>query len=119
MVKTEKILLNLLASMNAAGQASLVEYAQFLVTRHPAKTVSVSPLKIERPADESVIAAIKRLSRTYPMLDKEALLHETSSFMTLHVMQGRKATEIIDEMEVYFRQQYEQFCLRKQNDSDA
>jgi len=105
--------------MDEAAQASLIEYAEFLAARHPAKQTPVSLVGIERPAEESVVAAIKRLSHTYPMLDRQALLHETSSFMMQHMMQGREAVEVIDEMEIYFLRQYEQFSLRGQDDSDA
>ncbi|MCW8962293.1 MAG: Crp/Fnr family transcriptional regulator [Gammaproteobacteria bacterium] len=119
MTKTEKILLSLFASMDAVAQTSLIEYAEFLAARHPAKQTPAAPLEIERPAEESVVAAIKRLSHTYPMLDRQALLHETSSFMMQYMMQGREAVEVIDEMEIYFQRQYEQFSLRGQDDSDA
>jgi len=119
MTKAEKTLLGLFISMDAAAQASLTEYAEFLAARHPAKMTSTLPLEIERPAEESVVAAIKRLSHTYPMLDRQALLHETSSFMMQHMMQGRQAIEVIDDMEIYFQQQYEQFSLRGQDDSDT
>lgn len=119
MTKSERTLLKLFASMDAAGQASLTEYAEFLAARHPAKEMVTSPIEIERPTGESVVSALKRLSHTYPMLDKQALLHETSSFMMQHMVQGRESVEVIDDMEIYFKQQYEQFSLRVRNDSDA
>lgn len=65
------------------------------------------PADIPRPESESVVAAIRRLSQTFPMLDKEALLHETSALMTAHLMQGRGAVEVIDELEIVFRRHYE------------
>ena len=119
MTKTEKTLLAMFSSMDESGQSALLEYAEFLAARHPLKQVSMKPLDIERPAQESVVAAIKRLSHTYPMLDRQALLHETSSYMMQHMMHGRDAIEIIDEMEVYFRRQYEQLDLRDQDDTDT
>lgn len=105
--------------MSEEGQTSMLSYAEFLAVRHPTKHTATAPLDIMRPAQESVVAALRRLSRTYPMLDKQTLLHETSSFVTQHIMHGREAAEIIDEMEIYFRQQYQQFNLRNGNDSDA
>ena len=111
--------MELFASLDTTGQASLTEYAEFLVARHPAEKVSVTPEIIERPETESVVAAIKRLSHSYPMLDKQALLHETSSYMMQHMMQGREAVEVIDDMEIYFSQQYERFCIREQGDTDS
>ena len=119
MTKSEKNLLGLFSSMDEKGQSALLEYAEFLAARHPAGQVSMTPLDIERPEQESVVAAIKRLSNTYPMLDRQALLHETSSFMMQHMMHGRGSIEIIDEMEIYFRQQYERLGPGDQDDSDT
>jgi len=113
MMKSEKALLNIFASMDKVGQTSLIEYAEFIADRHPAEVTSATPLDIARPNTENVVAAIKRLSTTYAMLDKQALLHETSTFMMQHMMHGRGAVEVIDDMEIYFKQQYEQYCLRE------
>jgi hypothetical protein len=49
---------------------------------------------------------MKRLSATYHMLDKSKLLNETSALMAQHVMQGRPAHEVIDELEVVFELHY-------------
>lgn len=118
MNREERKLISLYTSMNDVGKSALIEYAEFLAERHQAKQHSVTPIEIDRPLDESVVAAIKRLSKTYPMLDRQALLHETSSFMMQHMMQGRAAIEVIDDLEVYFRDQYEQFCIKVNYDSD-
>ena len=119
MTTEERKLFSLYSAMDQAGKSALVEYAEFLAQRHRAEQHSVTPLEIGRPQDESVVAAIKRLSQTYPMLDRQALLHETSSFMMQHMMQGRAAVEVIDDLEVYFRDQYEQYCTRINYDSDG
>ena len=42
------------------------------------------------------------------MLDKSLLLNETSALMTQHVMQGKDAVEVIDELELLFRRVYEE-----------
>jgi hypothetical protein len=118
MTGDERKLLNLYAAMNSAGRSALIEYAEFLAERHRVEHHSTEPLMIDRPQIESVVAAIKRLSKTYPMLDRQALLHETSSFMMQHMMQGRAAVEVIDDLEIYFRDQYEQYRLKGSHDSD-
>jgi hypothetical protein len=115
MTKSEKQLLTLFSSMDTKGQEALISYAEFLAQRHPAKPVAGTPLDIVRPEQESVVAAIKRLSHTYPMLDKQMLLHETSSFMMQHLMQGRASVEVIDDMEIYFSEQYQHYCQRRQD----
>lgn len=108
-------LLRLYRQLSKAGQRSLLDFAEFLVQRQDANDEATEadagparePLDIPRPASETVIAAIRRLSRTFPMLDKDEILHEASALMTAHVMQGRSAAEVIDDLEAVFRRHYE------------
>ena len=72
------------------------------------------PVNLPRPENESVVAAIRRLSKSYRMLDKSDMLHETSDLMSSHVLKGRPAEEVIDELEVLFLRHYEK---KKQADS--
>jgi len=97
---------NLLDKLPAAQQQQLLEFAEFLSERYPgtAETRITEPLPIERPTEETVVAAMKRLRDTYPMLDPEKLLHEASGLMSSHMLQGRPAAEVIDELEQLFRQ---------------
>jgi hypothetical protein len=66
------------------------------------------PEAIPRPDDEKVVAAVKRLSKTYYMLDKKTMLGVTSDLVTQHILHGREAVEVIDELESLFEQQYRQ-----------
>jgi len=114
--KAQKQLLALFDSLPAQAQQALLDYAEFLKARYPVDIeISHEPQDISRPGNETVVLAIRRLSKTYPMLDREALLHETSSFMMQHIVQGKQAREVIDDLEVYFRQQYEDFVARQGN----
>jgi hypothetical protein len=74
------------------------------------------PGNMERPQQESVVAAIRRLSNCYPMLEKEMLLHETSDLMSSHILKGRAATEVIDDLEELFSTRYDAY--RKQLEQD-
>ncbi len=113
----EKRLNEILRRLPAAQAAALLEFAEFLLIRHgstgaeatPGITAAETPtpLDIPRPAEESVVKAVKRLRATYPMLDARKLLNETSSLMTQHVMQGRDKIEVIEELEILFRTHYE------------
>ena len=108
MNKSEKKLLNLYRDLPEAAQSNLLDYAAFLVERYPPQAqVAQDPQEIPRPTEESVIAAVKRLSATYPMLNKDSMLHETSALVAQHLIQGRDATEVIDELEDIFRQRYQ------------
>ncbi|OUD15547.1 hypothetical protein [Thioflexithrix psekupsensis] len=104
---------HLASALPAAEQAMLLAFAEFLHARTaaavPCPAPSPTPLAIPRPAQESVVKAIKRLSQTYPMLDKSALLNEASQLLSQHVLQGRSASDVIDELEVLFQRRYELF----------
>ncbi len=107
----EKKLLNLFRELPEAERQTLLDFASFLNHRHNEARASLPPSKpqpLPRPEKESVIAAIKRLSAGYPMLDKARMLNETSLLVTQHVMQGRPAVEVIDELELVFERHYQQ-----------
>lgn len=104
-----KKLLDLYGKLPEHDQKTLVDLAEFLVSRcgnHKPATIP-EPEKIPRSHDESVVKAIKRLSATYFMLDKSAVLNEASSLMAQHVMQGRPANQVIDELEDLFKSHYQ------------
>jgi len=106
--KLENQLLDYFHQLPEDGRQSLLDYARFLAQQYPAaqSVVPDEPLDLSRPQEETVIAAIKRLSRTYPMLNKDKLLHETAGLVTEHMMRGRDAVEVIDELEIIFERHY-------------
>jgi len=99
-------LLKLIDSLPRAQQQQLLEFAEFLAERYAVNEEVSQPREIARPDNENVIAAMKRLRESYPMLDPEKLLNETSSLMSAHLMQGRPAESVIDELEEIFRKHY-------------
>lgn len=106
----QRKLIRLFRKLAAAERAHLLSYAEFLLERGAETSVPAArqrPLDIPRPETETVVAAMRRLSRTFPMLNKDGLLHEASSLMSAHVMQGRPAAEVIDELELLFRTHHE------------
>jgi hypothetical protein len=107
MAADEKKLLELFSGLDKEHRKTLLEFAEFLHSRsQPIEREIPEPTTIPRPQSESVVAAIKRLSRSYHMLDKSKILHETSALMGQHVMQGRAASEVIDELELIFERHY-------------
>ena len=108
-------------SLCSEDQQTLMAFAEFLEQRSGLEEESQPqqlqlPGNMERPQKESVVAAIRRLSNAYPMLDKETLLHETSDLMSSHVLKGRAATEVIDDLEELFSTRYDAY--RKQLKQD-
>lgn len=111
----EKRLLRHFRGLAAGARSSLLDYAEFLASRaeNQPEPVSGVPLAIPRPAEESVVRAIKRLMATYPMLERGKLLHDTSAQMTRHVVHKHPAAEVIDELEAIFKQHYDQYLQGK------
>jgi len=106
----EKSLLKIFRDLSNNDQESVQSFADFLRSRDTGPKIEDTPaVIIPRPENESVIAAMRRLSASYPMLEKPSLLNETSTLMTQHVMQGKDAVAVIDELETLFLTQYENF----------
>lgn len=112
-------LLEVFAALAPNERDTLLAFAEFLSARSPtgaaprvapvAQTPAELPVvqHIPRPGRESVVAALKRLSLTYPMLDKNKLLTETSGLVTKHIMERREAAGVIDELEAIFLAHYQ------------
>ena len=103
------------AELDETNRASVLAFAEFLLTRQgpPANAmpeVPQQPLDIPRPVEESVVGAIRRLARTYPMLNKDELLHASSSLMSGHILHGRAASDVIDELETLFADAYDRYA---------
>ena len=118
---TEQRLLTLLSRLSEQDQQSLLRFAEFLaqqpaVIATPAAvntpqpdTDIPQPQLIDRPENERVADALKRLSASYPMLDKKGLLGKASELVAQHVMFGKPANVVIDEIEIIFEQAYAKF----------
>jgi len=118
----QKALLDTLERLSPADQSAVTSFAEFLLGRSSGFTtpsqeavVKVAeqppeipePEHIPAPEDERVIAALKRLSKTYSMLSKNKMLGMTSDLMTQHVLHRREASEVIAELERVFQEEYE------------
>lgn len=124
MTEQEQKLLDLFNKLSEQDAHSVVRFAQFLAGQEtpvtlPAASVAAEdetvmsvipePEKIPRPEQERVVDALKRLSATYPMLDKKKILDKASELVAQHVMFGKPAKQVIDEVEVIFAKAYEKF----------
>ena len=118
MKKNTKKLLGFYRDLPDEVAQQLLDYAEFLVSRYKVEVKEISsPEDISRPDNESVVIAVKRLSATYPMLNKDTLLNETASLVSQHLLQGRDAVEVIDELEAIFNKQYEILVEELKQDS--
>jgi len=115
----QRQLLKHYSGLDEAQRATLMAFAEFLAHRETTQaddqgTLAIPPIEepkaIPRPSRESVVGAIKRLSQTYHMLDRSKMLDETSALMSAHIMQGREAAAVIDDLESLFRNYYETYA---------
>jgi len=107
----EDLLLKSLRQLPEAQKQTLVDYAEFLCQRYAVEETVVPqhPVDIPRPQEESVVKAVRRLAKTYPMLDSKELFEKTSSFMMRNLMHGEDSNDVIDEMEDFFQQSYQTY----------
>ncbi|MCI0506869.1 MAG: Crp/Fnr family transcriptional regulator [Gammaproteobacteria bacterium] len=124
MKSLEKKLLKIFSRLTEIQQQTLLQFAEFLAERGDdtgvakGKTELPKPVLAKRPTEETVVGAIKRLTSSYPMLEKDKLFNETSILMTKHVMQGHAANLVIDELEILFQRHYEALISDQQQDSE-
>jgi len=108
-------LLQAFAALTPVNRDSVLAFAQFLLARQGTDesaphALPREPLVIPRPTEETVVAAIRRLAQTYPMLNKDDLLHQSSSLMGGHMLQGHPARDVIDELETLFAAAYDRYA---------
>lgn len=105
--RDEEKLLDLFERLAPEQQDGLIAFAEFLAGRPPdGLDLARVPMAVPRPDGETVTMAIRRLVRTYPMLDRRRLMVEASRFMAQHALEGRAAAEVIDELELVFSRHY-------------
>lgn len=115
--KQEQELIKIFKALDAQNQESLLAFAKFLFSQETSETEEsepiletvTEPLGLKRPQNESVVKAIKRLSANYPMVNKDNILHPISGLMTAHMLQGKEASDVIDELEDLFAKEFSQF----------
>ena len=104
-------LAKILKKLSQQDREAVIAFAEFLQQRNASGEMSVSdgpqePVASERPSEESVIAAIQRLRESYFMVNPDTLLHETSDLLQSHMLKGRPAAEVIDDLEALFAAKY-------------
>ena len=116
----ERRLTRVFRTLDPANRRTLLAFADFLAQDQAPAVEGLAPdrlpeepVDIPRPPEESVIAAIRRLGLCYPMLDRQPMLHETSALVSAHMLQGRAAAEVIDELEALFTRHYQDYRARQ------
>lgn len=104
--KIKSRLIEILDSLPEKYASQLLDYAEFIFQRHGEDRAGLAKQAIDRPENESVVLAIKRLTKTYPMLEPASLFTETSGLMSESIVGGKPAKEVIDKLELLFQDRY-------------
>lgn len=128
MNEQEQKLLDYFRRLSAPDSHALLRYAEFMASPAASSTVTTTveietavletgteiqkPQLIERPQNERVVDALKRLSSSYPMLEKKKLLDKSADFVAQHVMFGKPAKDVIDEIETMFATAYQDYLKK-------
>jgi hypothetical protein len=108
MKRDQKALAEIFKTLDADAQNSLFDYAEFLQSKTADRKLEIGrPLEIPRPENETVVGAIKRLKQSYPMIDSMEVFAVASNLMTDHMVKGRDAEEVIEEIEAIFEASYQ------------
>lgn len=101
--------MQLFRSLGEEQQRTVAAFMEFLHSRVDKASIPkpTEPVAIPRPGQESVVKAIKRLRATYPMIDQNKLFNDTSQQMTEHLMHGKPAVDVINELEIIFSRHYQ------------
>ena len=116
--KEESRLLKSFRKLDSQKKSNVIAFAEFMasgktdVDPEPENNKDAVPKEIKRPEAETVIAGIRRLSESYFMLDKGEMLDDTSVLVSAHLLQGRSAKDVIDELEEMFNKEYKKFKNR-------
>lgn len=107
----EQKALKLFRALSSVQQQTVTSFMEFLQSEGEGGKINkpLQPDPIPRPEKESVVKAIKRLRATYHMLDQNKLFNETSQHMTSHLLQGKPADKVIDELEAMFARYYQHY----------
>lgn len=103
--RRRQVLLAAFDRLDEAQQDALMDFAVVLAARDDGSAAAVKRPE-PRPPDESVVAAIRRLTRVYPVLERRRLMGPVSMLMAQHALQGREAAEVIDELEAVFERHH-------------
>ena len=107
MKRDVKALVDLFNKLDKDRQQSLFDYAEFLLSKDGIVPAEIAqPVDIPKPENESVVGAIKRMKQSYPMIDSMEVFTVASNLMTDHMVKGRDAEEVINEIEALFKETY-------------
>ncbi|MBF0213287.1 MAG: Crp/Fnr family transcriptional regulator [Magnetococcales bacterium] len=120
MDREKRALLESWRRLGVEQRNTLLRFARFLeqesgagAGEEAAPEIPDTPLSIPRPEGESAVAGLKRLKKSYPMIEAdERVLAEASQILMGKVM-GVPDAEVIDRLEVFFASCYQVWLSKR------
>jgi hypothetical protein len=108
-------LLDVWRQLGAAEKLTLFQFAQFLHSQQTEsqEPISQQPLNLPRPESESVVKALKRLKKNYPMIDADMGLLDDASRLIMEKVTGTPDPEVIEKLEALFLERYQRWQHEK------
>lgn len=97
-------------ALDREGQRTVRLFAEFLSHQTACQAnepIPQEPRPIPKPERESAVLALKRLKKTYPMIEADFALLEEASQLILKKVMGTTDAEVIVEMEALFERRYQ------------
>jgi hypothetical protein len=94
-------LAELFDGLDADDRRTLLAFARFLASR-VGRHGAAARVDLPRPKAESVVQAVKRLNASYPMLERRMLVARVGVLLSSHMVDGRDAASVIDELEAVY-----------------
>ncbi|NGZ29263.1 MAG: hypothetical protein G8345_20550 [Magnetococcales bacterium] len=101
----------------SSERLALIRYGEFLLHQQEAKTPTPveEPVILPAPPGETAIQAMKRLKKSYAMMETDAgMLDEASQLMTRRIM-GAGDAEVIPLIEELFQRRYQLWLQKRQS----
>jgi hypothetical protein len=109
-------LLAVFRNLNKANKFTLTQFAKFLQSQQTdgEEPVSQEPLDLPKPEDETAVKALKRLKKSYPMIDADMSLLDDASRLLMEKITGTPDPEVIVKLEALFVERFKRWQLEQE-----
>ncbi|MBF0368239.1 MAG: hypothetical protein HQL52_02180 [Magnetococcales bacterium] len=113
---TQRKLLAAWRKMGPEDRHALLKFAEFLASHSTASPSPppTEPLDIPKPEGESAVKALKRLKKSYPMIENDLRLLEEASTILMRKVTGSSDQEVVADLEHFFAKRYQQWQEARQ-----
>ncbi|MBF0359098.1 MAG: Crp/Fnr family transcriptional regulator [Magnetococcales bacterium] len=119
MLKKDKeriALLDIWRNLDREQKLTLLKFAEFLESQksNSEEPVSQEPLNLPKPENESAVKALKRLKKSYPMIDADMGLLDDASHLLMEKITGTPDSEVVVKLEALFLDRYKNWQQEQQ-----